>query len=74
MRHCVYSYAASCAAGRTSIWTMQVEQSGASRRELTIEVRPPTRLVMEARDLIEVWMRPSLACEWSGTDGSERDR
>lgn len=49
MSHCVASYASSCATGRTSIWSLRVDDGIASRRVLTIEVRPRTRVVGEAR-------------------------
>jgi len=49
MRHCVATYARSCASGRSSVWSMQCESSEGRERVLTIEVRPSTRTVMEAR-------------------------
>ena len=40
MRHCVASYAASCARGSISIWSLQVQEgSGAARRRvMTVEL------------------------------------
>ena len=49
MRHCVGSYAASCASGRTSIWTMRMDDGQQERRVLTIDVRACDRTIVEAR-------------------------
>ena len=49
MNHCVASYAASCASGRASVWSMQCETHEGSQRVLTIDVRPSDRRVVEAR-------------------------
>jgi hypothetical protein len=49
MRHCVATYARSCASGRSSVWSMQCENAEGRERVLTIEVRPTARMVMEAR-------------------------
>jgi hypothetical protein len=49
MRHCIATYARSCASGRSSVWSMQHENAEGRERVLTIEVRPSSRMVMEAR-------------------------
>jgi hypothetical protein len=49
MRHCIATYARSCANGRSSVWSMQCEDAEGRERVLTIEVRPSSRMVMEAR-------------------------
>jgi hypothetical protein len=49
MRHCIATYAPSCANGRSSVWSMQCENAEGRERVLTIEVRPSSRMVMEAR-------------------------
>ena len=51
MRHCVASYAPSCARGQTSIWTLQVQEgAGAARRRvMTIEVQNVRRTITQAR-------------------------
>ncbi len=49
MRHCVASYAGSCAAGRSSVWSMQCETHDGQSRVLTIEVQPREHRVVEAR-------------------------
>jgi hypothetical protein len=38
MRHCVASYARSCAAGRCSIWTMELSTPSGTEKRTTIEV------------------------------------
>jgi hypothetical protein len=49
MKHCVGSYARSCASGRTSIWTLEVESFEGRSKLLTIEVQNAARLVCQAR-------------------------
>lgn len=49
MHHCVYSYAGSCACGRTAIYSMTMTNSSGSERMLTIEVIPQTRTIIQAR-------------------------
>jgi len=51
MRHCVASYARSCARGHTSVWSMQVEEcrTGARRRVMTISVENGRRVITQAR-------------------------
>ena len=48
-RHCVYSYAASVAAGGTSIWSLTLDQHGQPERVLTIEVRNRERAIVQVR-------------------------
>lgn len=49
MRHCVATYARSCAAGCSSIWTLQAETFDGTSRILTIEVNLHARLIVQAR-------------------------
>lgn len=50
MRHCVASYARSCAKGHTAIFSMQVEEAGGRhRRVMTIEVQTARRIILQAR-------------------------
>lgn len=49
MKHCVGSYAASCAAGRSSVWTLRFSDGAVGRRRLTVEVQPRSRTMVEAR-------------------------
>jgi hypothetical protein len=49
MSHCIATYARSCAHGRSSVWSMQCENAEGRQRVLTIEVRRPANMVMEAR-------------------------
>jgi hypothetical protein len=49
MRHCIATYARSCASGHSAVWSMQCESAEGRERVLTIEVRPSSRMVMEAR-------------------------
>lgn len=49
MRHCVATYAAKCAYGSSSIWSMTVEEEGQLRRAVTIEVNVKRRLVCQVK-------------------------
>jgi hypothetical protein len=50
LHHCVAGYAKACAAGRTSIWSLTcTDHRGADRHELTIELNPKTREIIQAR-------------------------
>ena len=51
MRHCVASYAASCAKGNNSIWSLKMKEGEQenSRRVMTVEVDNHRRLVCQAR-------------------------
>jgi hypothetical protein len=49
MKHCVATYAKSCAHGACSIWRMEVETAEGTTKILTIEVRSDTKLIAQAR-------------------------
>lgn len=51
MRHCVASYARSCAKGAISVWTMTMEdcRTGSRRNVMTIEVQNARRFIAQAR-------------------------
>ncbi len=49
MKHCVASYASSCARGQCSIWTMEVESLDGRSKVLTIEVRRGVQLICQVR-------------------------
>lgn len=51
MRHCVASYAASCARGQTSIWSIRVAdcKAGTQKRVMTVEVHNARRCIVQAR-------------------------
>jgi PcfJ-like protein len=49
LKHCVATYASSCARGRCSIWTMEVESLDGHTKAITIEVRNSVRLICQAR-------------------------
>jgi len=49
LKHCVASYASSCAKGHSSIWSMELEQSSVVEKRVTIEVNPGTRQVVQIR-------------------------
>ena len=49
LRHCVASYANSCARRNSSIWTMELECDATSTKLLTIEVQLVTRTIVQVR-------------------------
>lgn len=49
MKHCVATYASSCARGRCSIWTMEVDALDGVTKALTLEVHNQTRTISQAR-------------------------
>jgi hypothetical protein len=49
MRHCVATYAGSCASGECSIWTLEVESLEGRDKVLTVEVNNRARLICQAR-------------------------
>lgn len=49
MKHCVATYAHSCASGVCSIWTLEVETFEGRTKILTIEVQNAARLICQAR-------------------------
>ena len=48
-RHCVATYARSCARGLCSIWALEVESFEGRSKVLTVEVHQATRLICQAR-------------------------
>lgn len=51
MRHCVATYAAKCAFGGSSIWSMTVEEAGLQRRAVTIEVNVKKREICQVKGI-----------------------
>lgn len=49
MNHCVASYARSCAAGVSTIWTLECTAAGETQPRLTIQVHPTSRRIGQAR-------------------------
>lgn len=61
MHHCVYTYDASCASGRTSIWSMRKFEQGKTQNVLTIEVQLSTRTIVQARGAYNARPKPKDA-------------
>ncbi len=49
LRHCVSTYARSCHTGRSSIWSMEIEDENGRRKILTIEVAPREKIIRQVR-------------------------
>ena len=47
--HCVSTYARSCHTGRSSIWSLEIEDENGRRKILTIEVAPQAKLIRQVR-------------------------
>jgi hypothetical protein len=73
MAHCVGSYAASCASGRVSIWSLRVEDAwGRQTRLLTVEVAHATRQIIQARQRFNAIAGPKellLLRRWADAGG-----
>ena len=72
MKHCVATYAASCARGMASIWTLEVESRDGCEKLLTIEVRNSARLICQARgrmNRMPTQRELNLLHRWAATAG-----
>jgi len=49
MQHCATTYIHDCARRRTSIWSMKIQQGERRKRVLTIEVKPRTKTIWQAK-------------------------
>lgn len=71
MRHCVSSYAQSCAAGRCSIWTLELETDEGIEKHLTIEVQGSGTIV-QARGKCNAPPKPKgrdVLTRWAEQEG-----
>ena len=48
MKHCVATYAHSCASGACSIWALEVETFEGRTKALTVEVQNVARMICQA--------------------------
>jgi hypothetical protein len=73
MSHCVGSYAASCASGRTAIWSLkETDDVGQETRLLTLEVTVGSRQIVQARrrfNALPTQKELSLVGRWAGAGG-----
>jgi hypothetical protein len=73
MSHCVATYAGSCAAGRTSIWSLKVADAyDRELRLLTLEVWNSTRQIVQARQKFNKEASPkelSIVNRWASAGG-----
>ena len=82
MRHCVASYARSCANGQKSVWSLAVEdcRSLVRRRVMTIAVKNGSRTVVEARGRFNktpdgkhvgarLHFAPEILTQWAAQEG-----
>lgn len=72
MSHCVRTYAKSCYTGRSSIWTMEVEDENGRRKILTIEVsltEKRIRQVRGKRNRLPTLKEKNLLGRWATQEG-----
>ena len=73
MRHCVASYAGSCVAGRSAIFSLRVaEGGGGEERRMTVEVLPRDRRIVQARGRFNAAATPTDLTRlrgWAATAG-----
>lgn len=74
LHHCVYSYSSSIERGRTSIWSLSVEESGSESKVATLEVINATRRIVQARGLLNRLLQSKeldIARRWAQENGME---
>ncbi len=72
MKHCVGSYAWSCARGSCSIWTMELQSREGFSKAITIEVNNGARLICQARgklNRLPTEKERSIMQRWAETAG-----
>lgn len=61
MRHCVYSYARSCVAGRSSIWSLKIQSNEDTIHAVTIEINMGSKRIVQAK---KAFNKPPTQQEW----------
>ena len=72
MQHCVQTYARSCHTGRSSIWTMEIEDENGRRKILTIEVAPREKIIRQVRgkrNRLPTPKEKNLLGKWADQEG-----
>lgn len=72
MRHCVASYARSCAEGAASIWSLEREDAAGVEKRLTLEVANARRQLVQARGALNRRPQPEeteLLRRWAAQAG-----
>lgn len=72
LKHCVATYASSCARGHCSIWTVEVESYEGIVKSLTVEVRSGMRLISQVRgkaNRLPTDKEKNVLCRWAATAG-----
>ena len=72
MQHCVQTYARSCHTGRSSIWTMEIEDENGRRKILTIEVALPEKIIRQVRgkrNRLPTPKEKNLLGKWADQEG-----
>ena len=72
LRHCVSTYARSCHTGRSSIWSMEIEDENGRRKILTIEVAPREKVIRQVRGRRNRLATPkekNLLGQWAEQEG-----
>ena len=72
LRHCVSTYARSCHTGRSSIWSMEIEDENGRRKILTIEVAPREKVIRQVRgrrNRLSTPREKELLRRWAAQEG-----
>ncbi|PHQ34964.1 PcfJ domain-containing protein [Rhodopirellula bahusiensis] len=72
LKHCVATYASSCARGRCSIWTVEIESYDGIVKSLTVEVQNGSRLITQARgkaNRLPTDKEKHVLCRWASKAG-----
>ena len=72
LRHCVSTYARSCHTGRSSIWSLEIEDENGRRKILTIEVTPREKVIRQVRgrrNRLPTPKEKDLLSKWAEQEG-----
>ncbi|MBI1246931.1 hypothetical protein GC197_03695 [bacterium] len=72
MRNCVAEYASQCALGRSSIWSLRLQESGKVKRMATIEVNPQRKDIHQLSGICNSRLSPgttNIVIRWARQEG-----
>ncbi len=72
LQHCASTYARSCHTGRSSIWSMEIEDENGRRKILTIEVAPREKVIRQVRgkqNRLPTPKEKDLLSKWAEQEG-----
>lgn len=72
LKHCVATYASSCARGHSSIWTVEIESFEGTAKALTVEIHNRMRMISQVRGKVNRLPTVKEKCvlgRWAATSG-----